>query len=94
MYDLRLDIVPSVIQSITAPHFGQFTSFTAAAAAADDNLACCVAVTAELTYKLGIAAEVKCSDLIDAYNRCAEGRTISMFACKSAYKASQACIAE
>ncbi|WIA44244.1 hypothetical protein OEZ86_010553 [Tetradesmus obliquus] len=49
----------------------------------------------KLTYKLGLAAEVKCADLIQAYNACAEGRTISAaWACRGAYAASQACIAE
>ncbi|KAF6250927.1 hypothetical protein COO60DRAFT_1705256 [Scenedesmus sp. NREL 46B-D3] len=49
----------------------------------------------KLTYKLGLAAEVKCASLIQAYNGCAEGRTISAaWACRDAYRASQVCIAE
>ncbi|KAF8066430.1 hypothetical protein HT031_002754 [Scenedesmus sp. PABB004] len=47
----------------------------------------------KLTYKLGLAAEVKCAALVAAYNACADGRTISAaWACRSAYAASQACI--
>eukprot|EP00882_Tetradesmus_deserticola_P006757 GHRQ01007112.1.p2 GENE.GHRQ01007112.1~~GHRQ01007112.1.p2 ORF type:complete len:108 (+),score=51.57 GHRQ01007112.1:129-452(+) len=49
----------------------------------------------KLTYKLGLAAEVKCAALIAAYNGCAQGRTISAaWACRDAYAASQACITE
>jgi hypothetical protein len=50
---------------------------------------------AELTYKLCLAAEVKCADLIAAYSSCVEGRTVTAaWACKKLYRASGACISE
>jgi hypothetical protein len=53
---------------------------------------CCAA---ELTYKLCLAAEVKCADLIAAYNTCVEGRTVTAaIACRKLYRESGACIAE
>jgi hypothetical protein len=49
----------------------------------------------ELTYKLCLAAERKCADLIEAYNACVQGRTLTAaWACKRAYRASGACISE
>ena len=50
---------------------------------------------AELTFKLCLAAEVKCADLIAAYNACVENRTVTAaWACKKFYKTSSACISE
>ncbi len=40
-------------------------------------------------------AEKRCAPLIDAYNACAKGRTVSMlWACRAAYEASQDCVRE
>jgi hypothetical protein len=51
------------------------------------------AALAELTFKLGMVANQRCRHLIDAYDACASGRTISAaWACRGAYQASQACI--
>jgi len=47
----------------------------------------------ELAYRLGVVAEKRCAPLIDAYNACAKGRTVSMlWACRAAYAASQDCV--
>lgn len=47
----------------------------------------------ELAYRLGVVAEKRCAPLIDAYNACAKGRTVSMlWACRAAYEASQDCV--
>eukprot|EP00879_Flechtneria_rotunda_P011631 GHRR01012149.1.p2 GENE.GHRR01012149.1~~GHRR01012149.1.p2 ORF type:complete len:120 (+),score=41.28 GHRR01012149.1:471-830(+) len=49
----------------------------------------------KLSFKLGLAAGVKCADLIAAYNACVGGRTVSVaWACRNAYRASQECIRE
>lgn len=38
-------------------------------------------------------AETRCASLIDAYNACAKGRTVSMlWACRAAYAQSQDCV--
>ena len=52
-----------------------------------------VSTPAELTFRLGMVANERCRRLIDAYDACADGRTIStVWACRAAYNASQACI--
>lgn len=49
----------------------------------------------ELAYRLGVVAEKRCAPLIEAYNACARGRTVSMlWACRAAYAASQDCVRE
>jgi hypothetical protein len=49
----------------------------------------------ELAYRLGVVAEKRCASLIEAYNACAKGRTVSMlWACRAAYAASQDCVRE
>lgn len=56
-------------------------------------LPCNLHTPAELTFRLGMVANERCRRLIDAYDACAEGRTIStVWACRAAYDASQACI--
>jgi len=48
---------------------------------------------AEIAFRLMALAEVHCKDQIDAYNRCAKGRSISMlWACKQDYDVSQTCL--
>jgi len=47
----------------------------------------------ELAYRLGVVAETRCASLIDTYNACAKGRTVSMlWACRAAYAESQDCV--
>lgn len=50
-------------------------------------------LAAELAHKLALVAQVKCKEVIDAYNECCTGRSFSMvWACKAAYKVSNDCI--
>lgn len=42
-----------------------------------------------------MVAEKRCAPLIETYNACAKGRTLSMlWACRAAYAASQDCVRE
>ncbi|KAF5841325.1 hypothetical protein DUNSADRAFT_13401 [Dunaliella salina] len=47
----------------------------------------------KIAFRLMALAEKHCQDLIEAYNRCASGRSVSMiWACKPDYNASQDCL--
>jgi hypothetical protein len=49
----------------------------------------------ELAHKLALVAQDRCKGALDAYNDCCRGRSVSMvWACREAYRASEACIAK
>ena len=48
---------------------------------------------AEIIYKLSFAGQQRCKDLVDDFNNCCKGRSVTMvFMCKGKYNASQDCI--
>lgn len=49
--------------------------------------------TNKMTYKITLIAQEHCKQLIDDYNACCKGRSISMlWACRDKYQKSQDCV--
>lgn len=64
-----------------------------ASAASEEEYKASRQATNKMTYKITLIAQEHCKQLIDDYNACCKGRSVSMlWACRTKYQKSQDCV--